>query len=172
MNNNYHTQLNKNDQINKNNILSEVAYENNLMQNFQGTPINKNPQYNPQMMYSQPNIPNSSNSSKIVDEEIELSESKNDSGAIIEQPIQQRHINQQLQDATQNIGSHQKPFVESNSEHYNQYNSQKYDKQENPEDLQRNFNNFRGMPPGPLVQWDQWDHLMCQSWIHNTMHQF
>ena len=122
MNNNYHTQLNKSDQMN-NNVLNEVAYENNLMQNFQGTPIKPN-QYNSQILYptQQSNIsnpPNISGSSKITDEEIELSETRNDSNTTIEQ----RQINQQLQEVIQN----------------NALNSQQYPEQYNDHDSLRDF---------------------------------
>ncbi len=48
MNNNYHTQMDK-----QNNMLNEIAANNHLlqqqMQNFQGTPINKNMVSNQQM---------------------------------------------------------------------------------------------------------------------------
>lgn len=49
MNNNYHTQLEK-----QNNMLNEIAANNQLlqpqMQNFQGTPINRNPVQNPNQL--------------------------------------------------------------------------------------------------------------------------
>ena len=43
MNNNYHTQMDKP------NMLNEIAANNHLMQNFSGTPINKNQQMQSQM---------------------------------------------------------------------------------------------------------------------------
>lgn len=145
MNNNYHTQLNKYDQNNKNNILNEVAYENNLGPNYQGTPINKSNQYNPQIMYtaSQPKISNPSNittSSKIVDEEIELSETRNDSSIVGEQ----MQINQQLQEVIQNNTQIPQQKSQQNSDHYIDQNQlRKHDNQDYSNNYQHKTHNFK-----------------------------
>lgn len=128
MNNNYYTQMDK-----QNNILNEVASNNNLlqhqMQNFQGTPINKNqpqiPQYIPQQIpqqipynnqsmtqqnqfYQQQlnNIPYQSKNNNNANDEIELTEpnieTKQPTPNIdIAQIKTNQHINKQLQQITQ-----------------------------------------------------------------------
>lgn len=132
-NNNYHTQMDKN------NLLNEVAANNNLlqqqmqMQNFTGTPINKNQQFNPQfnqpMMQQpmtqprmqqpliqqpqvqqtqvpQPQIHQPQNQSNgLIDDELELSEPKID----LNQTPQQKQINRQIQEVVQN--QYQKPVL-------------------------------------------------------------
>lgn len=125
MNNNYHTQMDK-----QNNMLNEVAANNNLlqqqMQNFQGTPINKTVQQTQQLtpqqiMYAQmmqqnqkmvPQGPQGPQSQPFqqtqlqTDDEIDLSDIKpeskpeNNSNKPIDKQNQQ--INKQIQQVLQN----------------------------------------------------------------------
>lgn len=143
MNNNYHTQMDKP------NILNEIAANNNLLQtqiqNFQGTPINKNQsmqQLTPQqIMYAQlmqqnqgmesqniqtkPDQQNNkqnqqTNKQTSQSDEIELSDTKPEPNTKVEKvnDNQSKQINKQIQEIFQNTGQNGPPKTNTDIKKY------------------------------------------------------